>query len=730
MRFTFGLFFVITALLLTGCDGSGDAIRDVRNKPNSFGSDKNPANSFSESSTGDSGNTTGLAQNEVRITMEVPGSVAPDAEQTRRNLRIVQPDQVSVYTTNPALQKLKTPDGVSTRTDSNGFTVITFANGLPLGPDVVIEASYGGTTLRALAADADRDVKVNPFSEYLVQKTLGNYSFAQFQTIMDCVKDSSGNLCLNKYVWSTLADQVHDFEINIPTNASVTDAMDLLANRGDFAGYVSAMASYALQTGTSAGEISASSADYNSVFLGVELGQTFMENSLQGSGQWGMRTAQEETLKDSNGVGYVYPALSLASFSVFGINVTSLANDIPYEREVLIHQAGNHFYQRGSGQWGINTHSSSPGAATLVDNTRLLAGRALYQSITGRGSSKIIGWTRNPYYLNAYTSAPASSTVGPDRVVSGYFSAGKAIELHTSGKDFERGNTLEDQYVSAIEIDLLRSAEEFKIDNITNSGYNTLYLSARFNDDPLLGPPLVIESGIGDWQPGNGALSQTYTTLQRNTDGSVATDATGTRSDTWAVSRRLSRLSSGDVYNGRLSLDINTASSPGQKPDLGIGASTPDGSLMAFNLDDSPMGDGILIAARQTSATAPDSGEYRLQGLAMGLGADSNHLKHFDNGVLTIQSGSSATLNVPTLNMVHSVSGETVSAPELQNGTAISLSYSSSANGRVLFKDTDSTHHLELQGLFTADKNQFYLLLRDTQGAEDFLGLVLATRTP
>jgi hypothetical protein len=114
----------------------------------------------------------------------------------------------------------------------------------------------------------------------------------------------------------------------------------------------------------------------------------------------------------------------------------------------------------------------------------------------------------------------------------------------------------------------------------------------------------------------------------------------------------------------------------------------------------------------------------------MGLGADSNHLKHFENGLLTIKSGSSATLSAPTFSMVHSVSGETVSAPELQNGTEISLSYSSTAGGRVLFKATDAASHLELQGFFTADKGQLYLLLSDSQGAEDFLGLVLATRVP
>jgi hypothetical protein len=728
MRFIFGWLLLSATLLITGCSSGDDAISGARNMPNSFDAYKNPANSFSDSSTGDSKNTSGLKQNEVRITMEVPGSLAPEAELTRRNLRIVQPSQVEVYFTDQSLQNLGEAEGISTRTDSNGFTVITFENGLPIGPNVVIKATYGGISMRALAADADQDVKINPFSEYLVVNTLRNYSAGQFQSIMNCVEDDSGDLCLNKYVWSTLADQVHDFEIDIPTNADLNDAMALLADRADFASYVSAMADYALLNGASTGTISASSADYNSVFLGIELGQTFLESSLRGSGQWGIRTAQEKAVTDLHGTGYIYPSLSLVTFDVFNINVTSLANDIPYEREVLIHQAGDNFFQRGSDKWDLNTHSSSPGAATLIDNTRLLAGRALYQSITGRGSSKTIGWTRNPYYLNAYTSTPDSSTTAPDRVVSSYFSAGKAIELHAAGKELKRGDVLEDQYVSVIEINLLRQ-NEFDLSKITDHSYNMLYMAVRFDDTQSSAAPLVIEAGIGDWQAGSGAVSQTYTMLQRNPDGTVTTDDTGTRSESWPVTGRLSRLSS-DVYNGRLNLDINTVSTPDQKPDLGIGASTPDGSLVAFNLNDSPMGDGLLIAARQTSGPAPVSGQYRLQGLAMGLKTDINHLKHIDNGLLTIQSGSSALLSVPSFNMTHSVSGESVSAPESESVTDINLTYTPAANGRVLFEASDPGNSLELAGFFTPDKDQFYFILKDARNSEQFLGLVLATRVP
>ena len=723
MRLTLGLLLSSTLVLTAGCGSGEDAIAGAAGQPNDFAGNKNPVDDFSSGSTGDSSNTGGLASNEVRVTMEVPGGVTSDGEPTRRNLRIVQPDRVSVYYTNPALQNLGEPP-ISSRTDSEGFTIIEFTEGLPLGPDVIIDASYGNTRMRALAADADRDVKVNPFSEYLVRNTLSSYTAGEFQTILDCVADEGGELCLNKYVWSTLADQVHDFEIEIPSNVGLGGALDILEDRGDFARYVSAMADYAVLDETSSGKISASSADYNSVFLGIELGQTFLESTLSGSGQWGVRTAQEEVLTDDNGTGYVYPALTLTSFDAFNIRVTSLANDIPYDREALIHQAGNDFFVRGSEYWERNTHSSSPGAATLLEDTRLLAGRALDQSITGRGSSKIIGWTRNPYYLDAFTSAPEDETTGPDRVISGYFSAGKAIELEADGDQLRRLGTLEDQYLSVLEVNLLRK-EGFDADSLNGRDYNMLYLGTRFSDETT---PLTIETGVGQWQISGGTVnqSQSFTSLQRDSSGTVSTDSTGTRTESWTLSNRTSRLSNGDVDIGRLNLDITTASGDFQQPDIGVGASTPDGTLMAFNLDDSPLGDGILIAAEQTANTAPATGQFRLQGVALALTSQTNRLRHFDNALLTIESSSSATLSPTSLTSTHSVDDETVTKPALESLADIDLALSQLGDGRVEF----TSGNLVLEGFHTASQDQFYLRFRSTWGGEEQIGLLVATRLP
>ena len=730
MRLIVCSLLISSLVLTTGCGSGEDAIDGARNQPNSFGGVTNPLDDFSPGSTGDSSNVGGLADNEVRITLEVPAAVAPpEAEPTRRNLRIVQPDDVQVYYTNETLQVLGSGD-VSLRRDSEGFTIVRFNNGQPLGPDVVIEATYGNTRMRALAADADQDVKVNPFSEYLVRNTLNRYTPSEFQRILDCVNDAGGTLCLNKYVWSTLSDQVHDFEIRIPGNANLEGALTLLSERADFASYVASMSEYAKLGGQSSGKISARSADYNSVFLGIELGQTFLESSLSGSGQWGTRLATEEKLVNEFGTGYVYPALTLTSFDAFNIRVTSLATDIPYHRETLIHQQGNEFFDRDEDDWQLNTHSSSPGAATLLEQTRLLAGRALYQSITGTNSARTIGWTRNPYYLDAYTSTPVNNTTGPDRVLAGYFSAGKAIELEADGEKLKRGDLLEEHYLSVLELHLLRKTG-FNPGTLDGRDYNTVYLATRYNGDAA--NPARIEAGIGRWQIDSGDISQTqtYTTLNRDSSGAVSVNSAGTRTDSWTISSRTAFLSTGEAQIGRLNLDIRTPTEGDARPDLGIGASTPDGSLLAFNLDDDAasdsgaIGDGLLVAAEQSASAAPATGSYRLQGVALGMADGVNALSHFENGTLEIVSSGAANLNSTVLRVRHEVANETVSSPA-QGTVSVALSYNDLGNGQVSF----SAGALVLEGFVTADQEQFFLRYRNTINGEEQLGLVLATRLP
>lgn len=729
MRLTLGLLLVSAITLISGCSGDS-AIDGAREQPNSFAGEKNPANDFSPGSTGDSGDSSGLEANEVRVTMELPGGLAPEGEPTRRNLRIVKPDSVRVYRTNRSLQELGAPQ-YSTRKDGNGFTVVTFENGQPLAPNVIIEAQYGNAILRALATDADRDIKVNPFSEYLVRNTLPQYSTGEFQRILDCADETSASLCINKYVWPALADQVHDFEINIPTGASISSALDLLAKRADFASYVASAANYPLLEDQSSGSISASSAEYNSIFMAIELGQTFLESSLAGSGQWGIRMGHEEPSSASAQTAYTYPGLTLASLDVFNINVTSLATQIPYDRKTLIHKQGNEFYTRGADTWALNSHSSSPGGATLDSDTRLLAVRALYQSITGKNSSRTIGWTRNPYFMDAYTGGAGDNNLGPDRALAGYFSAGKAIQLESQSGKLVRKKELETQYLSALELNLQRQ-EGFDASTLNGRDYNLIYLATRFSESST---PLQVESGTGSWQlrasAGQSAITQTqsYNTLSRDSSGAVLAGGAGSRSEDWTITPRTARLSSGDKNIGRLNLDVNNPAGPFGQPDLGVGASVPDGSLLAFNLVNAAssggiIGDGLLIAAERLSVPAPQSGRYRVQGFVMGMEDGFNRLVHLNDGTLNL-SGSTANLDSDTLNVVHSVDNARVAAPSSGQLSA-TFAYADKGNGEVSFTAGD----LSLTGFVTADQTQFFLLYKNKADGEEQRGLLLATKLP
>lgn len=724
-------------LIVTACSGDS-AIDGAREIPNRFGNAVNALDDFTPGSTGDSNNARGLKPNEVRVTMEVPASIAPQGEPTRRNLRIVVPDRVEVYRTDYTLRKDLGTVRFSTATDDDGYLIIAFDDGVPIGPDVVIEASYRGTTLKALAADSDRDVKVNPFSHYLVVEGLGNYDAVDFQTVMNCVNSS---LCLNKYVWGTVADQVHDFEIDIGTNASIASALDRLDNRADFKAYVAAMADYALLGQDNSDTVRASSADYNSVFLGLELGQTFRESSALGAAQWGVRTAQEEALT-TTGSAYLYPALTLTSFEAFNINVTSLATDIPYDRQTLIHGTDNGgsqtFFNRSSDLWARNSHSSAPGAATLtpppndaqngdaIDPARLLAGRALYQSVTGRDSSRTTGWTRNPYYLDAFTSGPAEPDSSPDRVLTSYFSAGKAIELSEEGGKLKRQDTLEDHYLSVFELHLERSSD-FSLSALAEQRYNLVYISPRFGNDV---EPLVFETGHGTWNTqtpdgerlaGEVALEQFK--LIRASNGQVRTEASSGTGD-WNLQNRLSRLSQSDQYMGRLTLFEEQSGDEFGTPDMGLGATTPDGSLMAFNLDDSYLGDGLVIAGQAPTASLV-SARYRLQGVIVAMTDNTSRMHQIQNGSLELHDDGNATLIAKGVQIDHDIPSSNISEPR-QASLESSLGVTASEDGDV----TLTGGELTLAGFYTGAGDQIFLTLRDNTGPDFQTGLLVATLIP
>jgi len=359
----------------------------------------------------------------------------------------------------------------------------------------------------------------------------------------------------------------------------------------------------------------------------------------------------------------------------------------------------------------------------------LLAGRALYQTITKRNSSLINGWTRNPYYLDAFTSEPVNDQSGPDRVLTNYFTGGKAIALEDDNGKLKRRNTLENHYLSVFELHLQR-AEAFQISDMAGQAYNVAYLATRFAD----GAPATFETGHGQWAFGsangqtlNGTANVDQFTLARDASGGVATPDTS--NDTWNLINRRSRLSSGDIYMGRLGLfrnEIDERTNFNDPnfgiPDMGLGAATPNQDLMAFNLNDGTLGSGLLVAGKTLTNGALTEGAYRLQGSIVGVTQEENRLYHVNNARLTL-ANSSASFKGVTMMVKHLIEDNEVEPPEALpmqfNG-----SFTTTSEGGI---SITGAGEYEMHGFYTGAGNQIFLVLSDSTGPEMKTGLLLAT---
>src|SRR5690554_8229880 len=258
--------------------------------------------------------------------------------------------------------------------------------------------------------------------------------------------------------------------------------------------------------------------------------------------------------------------------------------------------------------------------------------------------------------MDAFTSAPGDENQSPDRVLGSYFTAGKAIALADADGKLKRQETLEEQYLSVLELHLLRS-EAFDMAGITESDYNLVYLTAQFGGSN----PLTFETGYGELGGADGALTTNNAAIYRDNTGAAGAGASSAVTDTWNIANRPAQLSSGTKNIGRLSLCRSCTES---EPPLGLGAATPDGSLLAFNLDDAGLGDGLVIAGKTTSLAAPAAGDYRVQGTMIALDADQNRLYQVADGLLKLTE-TGADLTATSYRVSHTITGNTVGTPEI-----------------------------------------------------------------
>ena len=718
-------FAVITAtVLLTGCLELAD---DSASNKNSFSAGDGTGLGFSDSSSGGVSDQSNLDQNQIRVSVQVPQGIA-EGEAGRRNLLATTDADLSVTRVNADLQTVE-PLAPRITTEANAF-VLTFRNRsqAPSDIDLVVTATVGSNTYQAPLAAGSRHVRLNPFTDYLVHRVIGDE--LDSSDISD-LKNCSDTLCPQALVWSPLVDQVQNFEIDIPSNSTAGQARSFLDGRADFVDFVD-QATWALKLdedriGSLEGSVDTSTTSFNTVYYGTSLNLDRTENTPF----WATRTVSRGESVSNGGVGFAYPSLTLTSFALnlLDLSVTSLPSDVPYIRN----SAG--FSDRD----GItNSHSTSPGPAFIRDSQSLIATRPVLQSMTRQGDS-ITGWAPNPHFLAGYL---LGETNDPQALLSSYFHAGKTLSLTATGDEqFDRNETLEEQATSALEINLPQWADDDGNSISPEPDYNMIGFEVIPAAD---GSPSLVRATLGEWTRLGSTSDSFFASEDTTVTDSVvweltnATSATdqggGSANNPYEGESEISRidiqLSSEDIpdFKGHTFYNHNAVEIQEAGLDKPNGAISPDNrwlSLSARSGSTADTGDFIRIAHHHDSADSITAGEaYRLVGYEITLDNGDERLEQL-NGSCLEAGGSDTQLIERGLRVSRSLSSSgSYTSPESYENETLNLDPISSSTGRFTIDDPDSNHDTVIKG-FVADEGDTLVMLKKTGQS---LGILLGFR--
>ncbi|MFE8072086.1 hypothetical protein QQM79_13610 [Marinobacteraceae bacterium S3BR75-40.1] len=727
VSFRLSLTALISVFILSGCLSSAeDAANEVKNDPNDFPQIKNDGNSFENSggdAQGGTNETTGLAANEVRLTLQVPRQMAgEDGIDTRRNLRIVQPNSVRVVRVDNNLTEQETFN-TTTRQDDELTRIITFPDlsSVPRDPDIIAIATYGGTEIRGPIYDGndysgDNDFKINPFTDYLVTETFSSLTPGEITALKQC----QNQLCLEGVVWPALVDQAEDFEIEIPSDFTLSPgetylskSKDYLASRGDFTRYVAQMKNALLTGQDDVSDSGVASATFNSIYFGLGLSRVHPSaNSTQG--QWSTRISNKGSRTGNGAPIETYPTLTFTSLGVaeLDINITGIDNDIPYSRETLRQLTQSSYLKKDD--WKPNAHSASPGGAFVRDGAFIQAGRSPYQSITEEENDVFTGWAPNPYFYNGKilgTLNDPEAEDEPQAVLSSYFQSAKAILLDKTSGSYSRDRTLEEMGIGTFELGfhrLSKTEPEYDLSKVNGDYYASEFFVALADS----GDPIRAEVRLRSWSadPSSHLISEApagaaYAVERDGSTGLVSAPAATTNSNTYklvSLANEMVTDSKIQKYKvGRLRLEDQN-----NGPNL-AGAGAPNGQWLGFTHNSDSMGRGIKIVMQDSGQTVDASGEtYLLQGFMLGMEDDKNRLHQLNESTLTLDSNSSASLNLCDLVVTHTISSQAVTDPTFEGCAA----YNDSAaiyngggqNGSINTTFTVDGTPFQLQGFMSA----------------------------
>ena len=640
--------------LLPGCDSTSGGSSIPANN-DGFPERDATDSSFNDSGAGGGNNDGGLDGNQLRVSVQVPAELA-EGEPGRRNLLTTTDASLRVTRVDANLREQATLDPDIDTVNDDFILTFDDRSSAPSDVDLIVSATVNGQTFSAPLAAGSKHIQLNPFTDFLVSRVIGDRLEAG--DIND-IKSCEATLCPEGLIWSPLVDQVQNFEIDIPADrTSPRQAREFLDSRADFAGFVE-QATSALILGQERissfeGETETATTFFNTVYFGASLNR-----DRPGSTPfWASRTITRGESTNSAGTGFAFPNLTLTSFAIdlLDISVTSLALDVPYIRD----SAG-----RSQLDGSTNTHSTSPGSAFIRDGKTLIASRPLFQSITNRNDTTI-GWAPDPHFLAGYLPGdPDAPEAFPGAVLASYFQAGKTLELSRRGNDgFDRETTLEDQATANLELSFPEWEEndgsEFNPPN--DGSYNMVgfELIPAFDGS---GPS--VRATFGRWD------------VSARTPARSVEDTTGADSIVWELGSSGVNDGSGNnnPYEGGADLELlpvrnSTQDSPGFRGHLlynhdsvGIrdtnvpdeqggpipnAALTPDSRWIALSAattgNTNGTGDLVRIAHAPSVDDRVEAGdEYRIVGFEVTVNGDEERLRQLNGSCLQAGGDSAGT---------------------------------------------------------------------------------------
>ncbi len=616
----------LSAFVLGGCFPDTNVSSE-----NSFPQGDGTGSGFSDSTAGDSSNTPSQP-NQVRVSVQVPAGLT-EGEPGRRNLVTTGEATLRVDRVDANLNRIQS-FSPRIETDGNDF-ILTFegSDSVPSDLDLVVTASVAGHNFRAPLAAGSRHVRINPFTHYLIERGLKELSQSDFSRLKGC----NQTLCLQTLIWSPLADQVQNFEIDIPSNSSPATSLNRLEERADFADFVDqAIQNLRLDedqlTSLEAEGIDASAFEFNAIYFSAELNQALDADGNDSPAFWATRLPTVGSQTNKEGTSFAYPNLTIASFALelFDLNITSLSLDIPFERYSGDASSLDH---------DTNAHSTSPGPAFVRNERYLTAVRPVLQTIT-RPGELTIGWALDPHFMDAWI---VGENDDPKALLSSYFHGGKAIQLSGSSGNFQRQQTREELGVGSFEINLARTSNDFNFSNHLASEYNVVGLELRADENGL---PGSVRGRFGRWElTASGALQGDGT--EDVEEWTLTPDTSTTDNGPQAINgsfdldgiEQARTDSETDGFRGHLFLNaphLGTANEANIQPS---GAVEPSGNLMAFSLD--TPNDGNRGQLFQIASAIPESepdlrGAYRLQGLILQADNDGSRIQQLNGSCLAI----------------------------------------------------------------------------------------------